>query len=108
MKMAEIQLTLPGIIANKIISESEEHLQWDQQEKIRDYAASINTGPSGRFEHEVLLDTASIINLQKKSKYLTVEASFLEHGKKVFILTHSPFILTKKNRVERTTLSWLY
>ncbi len=80
MKMAEIQLTLPGIIANKIISDSEEHLQWDQQEKIRDYAASVNSGPSGRFEHEVLLDTASVIELKKNAKYLTVEASFAENG----------------------------
>ncbi|CAO3654585.1 unnamed protein product [Mucor hiemalis] len=78
MKMTDVQLTLPGIIAKKIIDDHENHLELDQQEKIRDYAASVNTGPSGRFEQEILLDTESIIELKKKSKYLTVEATFTE------------------------------
>lgn len=78
MKMTDIQLTLPGIIAKKIIDDHENHLELGQQEKIRDYAASVNTGPSGRFEQVIYLDTESIVELKKKSKYLTVEASFTE------------------------------
>lgn len=80
MKMTDIQLTLPGIIAKKIIDDHENHLELGQQEKIRDYAASVNTGPSGRFEQVIYLDTESIVELKKKSKYLTVEASFTEDG----------------------------
>ncbi|KAG2230457.1 hypothetical protein INT48_008792 [Thamnidium elegans] len=78
MRMTDIQLTLPGIIAKKIIDDNEERLEINQQEKIRDFAASVNTGPNGRFEEEIYLDTASVKKLKEQSKYLTVEASFTE------------------------------
>lgn len=81
MTMTEIQLTLPGIIANKIIENNSDILNTDQQEKIRDFAASVNSGTSGRFEKEILLDTESVKLLKEKSKYLTVEASFNQDGK---------------------------
>ncbi|KAI8052699.1 hypothetical protein BDF21DRAFT_173512 [Thamnidium elegans] len=80
MRMTDIQLTLPGIIAKKIIDDNEERLEINQQEKIRDFAASVNTGPNGRFEEEIYLDTASVKKLKEQSKYLTVEASFTEDG----------------------------
>lgn len=82
MRMTDIQLTLPGIIAKKIIDDNENLLELNQQEKIRDYAASVNTGPSGRFEEEIYLDTASVKRLKEQARYLTVEASFIEDGKK--------------------------
>jgi hypothetical protein len=80
MRMVDIQLTLPGIIAQKIIKEHEDILELDQQEKIRDFAASVNTGPSGRFEEEVYLDLDQILQLKEQFKYLKVQASFNENG----------------------------
>lgn len=77
MRMMDIQLTLPGIIAQKIIQENEDVLELDQQEKIRDFAASVNSGPNGRFEKEVFLDMEELLRF----KYLKVQASFSEEGK---------------------------
>lgn len=82
MRMTDVKLTLPGIIAKKIIDDNEDILKLDQQEKIRDFAASVNTGSTGRFEKEIFLDTASIKKLKEQSRYLTVEASFAEDGRK--------------------------
>ncbi|KAG2207967.1 hypothetical protein INT47_010951 [Mucor saturninus] len=87
MKMTDVKLTLPGILAQRFIEQNEDLLRPDQQEKIRefrDYAASVNTGPSGRFEEEIYLDTASVKKLKEENKYLTVEATFAEDGEPPF------------------------
>jgi hypothetical protein len=82
MTMTDVQLSLPGIIAKKIIENNQDNLNENQQEKIRDLSALlVNSGPSGRFEKEILLDTESIKQLKEHSKYLTVEASFKQDGK---------------------------
>lgn len=83
--MTDIKLTLPGIIAQKIIDKNEDLLKLGHQEKIRDYAASVNTGHSGRFEEEIYLDTASVKKLKENAKYLTVEATFAEDGKFIYM-----------------------
>lgn len=89
MRMTDIQLKLPGIIAKKFIDDNEERLELNQQEKIRDFAASVNTGPNGRFEEEIYLDTASVKKLKENSKYLTVEASFTEDGNMfIYVMTY--------------------
>lgn len=80
MKMTNIKLTLPGIMAQRFIEHNQDLLNPEQQEKIRDYAASVNTGTSGRFEEEIFLDTVSVKQLQEKNKYFTVEATFSEDG----------------------------
>lgn len=80
MRMVDIQLTLPGIIAQKIIDDNEDHISVGRQEKIRDYAASVNTGPSGRFQKEVFLDLDEVLALKEKQDHLTVQASFTENG----------------------------
>jgi hypothetical protein len=86
MRMVDIQLTLPGIIAQKIIDDNEDHISIERQEKIRDYAASVNTGPSGRFQKEVLLDLDEVLALKKKQDHLTVQASFTENGTGINIM----------------------
>ena len=79
MKMTDVRLKLPGIIAKALIHNAD-YLNSDQEEKIRDYAALVNTGPSGRFEHEILLDSGSVKELKENTKHLTVEASFEDNG----------------------------
>ncbi|KAI8980371.1 hypothetical protein BDB01DRAFT_797649 [Pilobolus umbonatus] len=80
MRMASIQLTLPGVIAEKIIQNNETHahheLNAEQKEKIRDYAASVTSNYNGRFEEEVVLDHHAIEELRSQSKYLSVQANF--------------------------------
>ncbi|KAI8636613.1 hypothetical protein BD408DRAFT_425891 [Parasitella parasitica] len=79
MRMVDIQLTLPGIIAQKIIEDNKDHISIESQEKIRDYAASVNTGPSGRFQKEVFLSLDEVLALKKKQDHLIVQASFTEN-----------------------------
>ncbi|CEP16177.1 hypothetical protein [Parasitella parasitica] len=79
MRMVDIQLTLPGIVAQKIIDDNEDHISVESQEKIRDYAASVNTGPSGRFQKEVYLNLDEIMALEEKQNHLTVQASFAKN-----------------------------
>ncbi|KAL7325044.1 hypothetical protein PS15p_210142 [Mucor circinelloides] len=79
MRMVDIQLTLPGVIAQKIIDDNADRISLEQQEKIRDFAASVNTGPNGRFQKEVFLDLDEVLELKKKQDHLTVQASFTDN-----------------------------
>lgn len=95
MRMVDIQLTLPGIIAQKIIDDNADKISIEQQEKIRDFAASVNTGPSGRFEKEVFLELDEVLALKKKQDHLTVQASFTDNGTSTNIMMqwiHKPTV----------------
>jgi hypothetical protein len=78
MKMIDIQLKLPGVIAERIIEDHE--ISPENQQKMRDFGALVNSGASGRFEKEILLDTKACEELKEHSKYLTVEALFDQNG----------------------------
>ncbi|KAI8063391.1 uncharacterized protein B0P05DRAFT_555715, partial [Gilbertella persicaria] len=75
MRMTDIRLQLPDIIADSILHR-QHHLSLNQQEKIRDMAAAVvNTGNTGRFYQEIQLDLA-----HQTPSILTVEACFADHG----------------------------
>jgi len=108
MRMVDIQLTLPGIIAQKIINDNTDKIPIEQQEKIRDFAASVNTGPSGRFQKEVFLDLDEVLALKKKQDHLTVQASFTDNGTSTNIMMqwiHKPTVFFFSHR---TTVSGLH
>jgi peptide subunit release factor 1 (eRF1) len=73
--MTDVKLTLPGIIAEKIVQSN--LLNSEQKEKLRDYTDLVNTGETGRFEKDVILEKEDLL----ASKYFNVVATFMNNGK---------------------------
>lgn len=76
MRMTDIKLTLPGIIARKIMDS--DLLSEQQKHKLLDYTDLVNTGDTGRFQKDLILDKEDL----QVAKYFNVEATFMNSGKK--------------------------
>jgi hypothetical protein len=68
LREMDIQLTLPN--------KNRDILELDQQEKMKDFTAAVNSGSTGRFEKEVILDSDQVLRL----KFLEVQARLEENG----------------------------